>query len=359
MEVVRKSLNAKKTAVHMAIEESDLNKAIRDNKFKNSIETGKGSFKTIGDDRLPVEKDVFGLADDVAERVDEMPKYGYIAGAKEMDYPEIVGKNYGTNYVRFDPSIRERSTLTMADSLSGNSHARAAPASAINDPQMSSLLRLIEVDDTGRYVIGDKEGVRIFVQSGDYIDLVKAAKAPYLEAQMFGRVTLDDVVVIEVESKKYAAKLQRALKKAGKDNIEVKGSTYHTRFKAMADGHLDSYHSFNAVDIDALGAGYIDNILQSYAGGVLHKKAPGKSFGWFDDQLPESLNKFRGTVDGLKDAMSKWSLAEKRAYLKEFYRLMAEGKEGGLPKIFWSEYRKTQAGFTQDVFNEKLLDAYK
>ena len=63
------------------------------------------------------------------------------------------------------------------------------------------------------------------------------------------------------------------------------------------------YHSLNAADIDALGSSYIDNILNSYVGGTLNKKAPGKYGGWSDDQLPASLNKFRGTVGGLKEAM--------------------------------------------------------
>ena len=218
---------------------------------------------------------------------------------------------------------------------------------------------MIEVDDTGQYFIRDKEMIRNFVKSGDYSDLVKANRSPYLEAQMYGRLTLDDAVAIDVESKKYAAKLQRALKKAGYDHIEVKGSKYHTRLKAMADGHLDSYHSFNAVDIDALGAEYIDKILQSYAGAVLNTKAPGASFGWLNSAMPESINKFRATVSSAKDALANWTLAEKRIYLKEFYRLMAEGKEGGLPKLFWDDFKKTQAGFTQDVFNEKLLESYQ
>ena len=38
---------------------------------------------------------------------------------------------------------------------------------------------------------------------------------------------------------------------------------------------------------------------------------------------------------------------------------MAQGSKGGLPKVFWKEYNKMKAGFTQDVFNEKLLESYK
>ena len=127
----------------------------------------------------------------------------------------------------------------------------------------------------------------------------------------------------------------------------------------MGEGKLDSYHSFKAVDIDALGHAYINEILSNYAGGTLNKKLPGRIGGWSDNQFPASLNTFRNTAEDVNDAMANWSMAEKRAYLKEFYRLMAEGSEGGLPKLYWKEYKKTQAGFTQDVFNEKLLEAYK
>ncbi len=53
------------------------------------------------------------------------------------------------------------------------------------------------------------------------------------------------------------------------------------------------------------------------------------------------------------------SPAELRSFTREFYINVAKKEEGGLPEAYWGDYRESLGGFTEDVMDESLLEAYR
>ena len=384
-EAAAEALSEEKTDIYMAISGTNLNKVIRDGgKLKSSIETGKGSFKTIGEDRFKLEKNVFGLSDDALDDYDLLPKYGFLAGKNGMDYDNIVGFGYGENFIRFKPSARRKATATLGDSFNGNAQGqlRPAPATPLNDVQDRFLWPTVDFDDSGKlmarrdYTEFAKRDADRFMETRDYRDLTQSAGAEYIEVQMYGRLTLDDVAAIEVESKKFAASLSKSLRKKGFDEVEVVPSRHNSRLKAIWENRLDSVDSLSAKDITNLGDAYMDKIF----------KLRGEQLFTTGFRLGQSAFKFPGSLNAIRDKMvarygdriiadlgtdisqrtaasnalrESLTAADKREILTEWYRLIEQGKDGGMPKNFLIDYRKTKAGFTDDVFNPKLLESYE
>ena len=134
------------------------------------------------------------------------------------------------------------------------------------------------------------------------------------------------------------------------------GSKFDSRLADLAGGDLKAAGSLTPGDIDNLGDFYIEKIFRNIPGNAFAKKLPGQG-GWTDAQFPASINVFRNKYDGILDAL-KMPTSEKREFLREWYRLMAKRKQGGLPDTFWKDYRQNLAGFTDDVINEDLLKEY-
>ena len=52
-------------------------------------------------------------------------------------------------------------------------------------------------------------------------------------------------------------------------------------------------------------------------------------------------------------------MAEKRVFLKRIYAAIAKKEYGGLPKVLWSDFKVSKAGFTDDILNQDLLRRYR
>ena len=362
-EQIRRVTGAENTAVYAYVKEADAVKIIRDDKYKNSMETERGSFKVIGSDRLMrYESEIFGVPPEAMRNPDLLPKSGFLAGAETMDWPRIVGHGYGDVLLKFkNRRVRHRSTITLNDSLDGHhpETGHLAPAAPLEAPSRRLAVAgfdLNELDDAGGGVFGSAEARRKLMRGeGDYRDLLRAVGTTYryLEVQMFGKVDLDDLDAIIVETRRAEKRVKAALRKAGRTDIKVQYSAHHTRLKQMADGELEKYTSLSPDDIDRLGEFWLDHILLTTSI-PLEEMQPWRGWKW-----PPSIRKWREKYKGLGQAgMLHAPLAEKRAYLRDYFERIALKEKSGMPKALWEDFRKSHAGFTAQVANVRLLEAY-
>ena len=341
---------ADNSRVYMCIDGGVLEKKIirGDGKFKNSLEIGKGTFKTIGDERAKKERVIFGLSED--SNYDVMPKYGFVAGRETMDYEPIVGFGYGDTYVRFkDTSVRNRTTISCGDSYDGNKllrdnkgYSQSTPITSLERPDANFALGLPSLQSSA---IGEAAMKR-------YVDAKKLSDLQswtYVEAQIYGIVRIEDVDAIFVSSKKRMASLSKFIKKQGLD-IEILPCKYDTRLKLLENGFADydgkaaKYAiSLTDDDVDVLGEFYIDGLCKKFA--VSKGKTP-KSW--------ESLgDEFLSDMEAVKNGEA--TSAQKRRFLKSYYAEIRKKDKGVFSKGEWREYSPSYGGWTSDVLNEKLL----
>lgn len=342
---------AEESRVYMCMDASTLERKIikGDGKFKNSLETGKGSFKTIGEERATKERIMFGLSEDAD--FDVMPKYGFMAGKETMDYEPIVGFGYGDTYVRFrDSAIRSRTTITCGDSYdgnkllrNGNGYFQSTPAAALDKPDSNFALGILS------HSSGGADALKKITEA---VKLSDIQTSTYIEAQIYGALRIEDVDAIFVQSKKQLASLTKTLKKKGLD-IEVLPCKYDTRLKLLEDsfgnyeGKAAKYAlSLADADVDALGDFYIDGLCKRFAD-------PKNSF-WKRIDMPEE---FMETMSNI--ASDGASSAEKRTWLKSYYSELRKKGAGKFPKVWWQDYSPSYGGWTSDVLNEELLKGSK
>ena len=348
--IVEEALSAERTSTYIAIRRADLTRAVKEDRFKNSLETGKGSFKTVGTDRFDLEQSVFGINRTVGDVTpDDLPKYGFTAGSDDMDWDSMVGRGYGENFVEFHDGVRARSTRTLGDSFDGNKGGRATPATPVNDMNvddfLTALLNTIERDDP--YGEAGRRMMVKFASTGDYRDLLRAAKVDYAEVQMFGPLSLDDVRAIEVESLAYSRTLRRALDKAGHEHIPIRAARDHSRLQAIRTGEIDAFYSLSPDDIDAFGDFYINRVFEA-----TYKSYFGRSSEWRGTEFPEEVKPW---IQRIRDG-EPFTVEQKREALTAWYADLAKGPDSTLPKTFTKDFRKSKAGFTDDVMNRSLLD---
>lgn len=377
-----------KTDVYMSISSSTLEKKIilGDGKFKSSIETGKGTFGTIGEERAIKERKMFGMADDCG--VDDYPKYGFLSKQGQMSYENIVDWGYGDVYVCFDKrKIGNRSTFTIGDSYAHNSYydrsylerkardlkdklkyndwdtanvpkwkkelseiekllskdtawKEVAPASSLSAPNAKSLIGV------------NPERVKDILYEG--IDKLAASSGQYAECQIYGALSMDDVLRIEVSSKKTKKALEKALKKKGLD-IDIVPAKFDQRVKYLKegittyDGKASQYaHSLLPRDVDNLGESFVDGLSQRFADDTLGYLKNSKSNPFAD------IDGFVSFAEQIKSG--KATIKEKREFLKIFYEEMHKGKvKGRLPKVWYDDFRGSLGGWTDDLIDMDLL----
>ena len=326
--------------LYMAIKPSNLHKVLKSGRFKNSLETGKGTYKTIADARLIREREFFGLTESL-EVAEMAPKYAFAAGKRQMDWGNIMKFDYGDTYVKFRPAVRQRTTITLGDSFNKNSGLGVTPATPINAPKVD-LLRA----KAGRGVSDKSIGEALEARS--YKNLARAIDAEYVEAQIYGRLPTSAIESVEFASKRQMARFARAAKKAKLD-ITVKPSSQHERLYRMANGYDDSWSSLAARDIDRLGQQYIDKVWDRQRTYIYGRAARGNLR---ELKPPQHIREWAAKNQG------DVTLEQKREGLKLYYAEIAKKEAGGYPKFLWNKYRPTQAGFTDDVANEALLKGY-
>lgn len=377
-----------KTDVYMSISSNTLEKKIilGDGKFKSSIETGKGTFGTIGEERAIKERKMFGMADDCS--IDDYPKYGFLSKQGQMSYENIVDWGYGDVYVCFDKrKIGNRSTFTIGDSYAHNSYydrsylerkardlkdklkyndwdtanvpkwkkelseieellskdtawKEVAPASSLSAPNAKSLIGV------------NPERVKDILYEG--IDKLAASSGQYAECQIYGALSMDDVLRIEVSSKKTKKALEKALKKKGLD-IDIVPAKFDQRVKYLKegittyDGKASQYaHSLLPKDVDNLGDSFVDGLSKRFADDTLGYLKNSKSNPFAD------IDGFVSFAEQIKSG--KATIKDKREFLKIFYEEMHKGKvKGRLPKVWYDDFRSSLGGWTDDLIDMDLL----
>lgn len=332
--------------VYMCLDASTFEKQILkgDGKFKNSLETGKGTFKTIGEERATKERIMFGLSD---ADYDVMPKYGFVAGKETMDYEQIVSFGYGDTYVRFrDASVRGRTSITCGDSYDGNrllkgrtGYSMSSPVVSLDQPDANFSLGILshsrDVEDAMKELMSASK-------------LSDIQTSTYIEAQIYGVLRIEDVDAVFVQSKKQMASLTKLLKKQGLD-IEVLPCEYDTRLKYLADG-FTNYEGKASKYANSLTDGDLDLLGDFYVDGLTKRFADPRNRWWKDIPMPdEFMESMQRIYDGVAIA------TEKRTWLKSYYSELRKKGNGLFPKVWWQDYSPRYGGWVSDVLNENLL----
>lgn len=338
---VREAFGADKVSVYMAMSPATLNKVLAGDEVKNSLQTGKGTFKTIGEERAVKEKEFLGVTADPKDNPGGFPKYGYVAKKGVMDYDNIVAFGYGEVYVEFDDSIRERTTVTVGDSFNNNSNAVGLKIPAPLDNMGVAQLKYSN-EHRDKLVA---KSMQDYKKSGDFYDMIKVAE--YAEAQVYGKLEASHIKAVHVEDSGVAKKLESAIKKSGLP-IKVLPTNTHTRLKRLAEGDLDAWGKIGADDLPALGDKYID---RGFLAAGSNMWAPG----WKKD-----LPKFNlpVTKQALVDYPDQKTVPTdvKRKVMEEYIAESSKGATGTLPKVL--QRKPTGTGFTKTVFNQDLLKEY-
>jgi len=129
-------------------------------KFKNQHETGTSGGYLDSEYRKSAERTAFG------EDLEEFPIYGYIK--TENDYVDM----YGDARVVLKPSVRERTTITMDDSLENFTYKQVAP-SPLTKLRPQCIDNAYE-PETGKFLMS------------------------YIEAQIHGGLTLADIDYVDL-----------------------------------------------------------------------------------------------------------------------------------------------------------------
>lgn len=141
----------------------------RDGRMKTVHEVG-GKFEGYNEGRRNYEREVMGLDSDTP--VEDLPVYGYIGDIETADA-------YGPIAVKLKPETRERTTATVGDSLNGL-------------VQPYGVEQLPELDD-------DQLMSNIYGATNTHNYLAQGSIFDYMEAQVHGGVSLDDIESVTIE----------------------------------------------------------------------------------------------------------------------------------------------------------------
>jgi hypothetical protein len=179
------------SSVAIAIKDGPLAKMISSGEFKNRFEGGTGGAgkgnRKYAEARLKGERELFGIHEDAP--ASERPAYGFIEHNDRLTSTAAdIGENYGRSHVVLKDEAKARTTFTVGDSLDDrrgyNSHA-----SAVNDPILPAVIQ-----DGDPSVVPGKiaDDWRVNLAGGH------VASPRYIEAQVFGKITLADIKEIRV-----------------------------------------------------------------------------------------------------------------------------------------------------------------
>jgi len=148
---------------------------ISDQRLRNQFETGHSAGYFHPQARAELEHRVLGVP--LAAAPAERPIYGYLSGSDETH----ALPSYGSVIATLRPSLRQRATFTLGDSLDQTAHARI-PAFA---PTPLAAPELLSVD------------ARIDLLGASDFASASASSHRYAEAQIYGGVALEDVSTLE------------------------------------------------------------------------------------------------------------------------------------------------------------------
>ena len=382
-DLLKETFDPKNVAQYIGIDKKNMPKIIRDNKFKNSAESGKSASTTTAQERFDkFEKRIFNLPDmdlNNSQTYDLLPKYGFLGSADNISDAqyEVIGRAYGEIIVRFKTDIRPRSTTTIGDSMDMNQELALsiAPAMKINDIGIDFLVnfaRLYVREMPKESEVGKQRfkkmiaAFRKWSKTKNINDLRDAVDAEsYTEWQVYGILTLDNVdeIIIGNSVKEYK-RITSALKKAGYGHIKVTVNKYRKELDKLKAGFIEASDSLSPTDIDNLPDSIISDIMSTRPELLL------ESSRLIPNELKPLANKIRQII-GVTNTTSrkeKYKLFRNamrnnkipnlliRNYLHEYYRLVALKQNGPLPKIYWKEFRKTDTDWTEDLVDKSILN---
>ena len=385
---LRDTFSEDRVAQYIAIKMDNLVEVVATERIKGSSETGKGAFYIIGDERFDsYERRVFDLPRDTP--VEDRPKYGFIDSKDGITNEKILQLDYGENYIRLKPGVRERSTVTLGDSIGGNVEDpysdmsfNLTPAVPLADVS-ESLLDTYAVhrafmrnqraeadpnkDDYDKKQAKAKrremlDKLKEWGRTHDHNALLAAATSRdvgyYIETQVHGKLTLDDVDAILMQSRQDAGRIRTMLFQEGYKDIKVVAADHDTRLAAVTGPVKTPWHKrLGPEDLQRLRDEDVVKVLDGHFANEYIKDLK---------QIPESLDVLRAEyLEKLGEVGDKHSpeLADvTRRYITEFIRLQEMGREGGLPLITtyvgdptWELYEPAKTGWTADMLNKNLL----
>ena len=376
-----------KGAIKRSLDDTSAYVPMTDDAIQDAINTGKiksgadkaGRVKEEAVDRFnTTEKRIFGMTDDAVEHPDEMPKYGILSGADELDATDIPDMTMGVNYIKLKPETKNRSTVTLGDSKDRNRKcglvtqiirraAKAvdsgftcdddtAPAVPLSDPDETLLFGYVK-RQTGQN--NEKISLKTFGESENYQDL--AIHADFLEAQIFGGLDLNHIDTIYVESKKFGKFVEDLLKAKGYTGITVKPSPMHSKLLKLWETGDDP--DILGLEVAKFGDEYIDRLHETILPKLLDWNIPQIDYifrmkhmlKWMDDVDPVVVaSPLEATKEAFETVMKNMTMKQKRSFVKDWI-VQRTKSDGGIPTQFQVTIDPINKGWIWDIADQTLL----
>ena len=154
--------------------------------------------------------------------------------------------------------------------------------------------------------------------------------------------------------------LERALKKAGREDVEVIPSKNSPDLYALASGVIGAHGWLGPEDIGRLGDWYIRDLYNQigslYRGWDQKRGRRGYRAGAFAP-LPPRMEAWRETID-TDCPFGSMKVEAMRSFLSDHYSHLLKKKDSGMPEYWWKSMKTSKVGFTADVTNPDLLQKY-
>jgi hypothetical protein len=187
----------KNSDVHTRTSTDSLFKILEDGRFKSQMETGTSRGALDPSYRKEVSYKLFGTPAGTADDAYEI--YGYM-GTKDL-VDETFGymgvEHYGEVIIKFKPTIRSRTTITVGDSLGLPGYGKTKCVGQLLDQPFKTINgEIFDMDD----IIYSKDAVAKFANKGyNARAITEVSRASYVEAQLHGGVLVDDIAEVMLD----------------------------------------------------------------------------------------------------------------------------------------------------------------
>lgn len=312
-------LNPERAEVRMRIDEDILRDRVLkgDGRFKNQFETNSSNGYLSHDTRGRVEQELFHIPPESDAL--EHPIYGYVS---DIDTDARAAGHYGNVIVRFKEPVRERTTVTLGDSLDefgsswgGGTVNRPYP-SPINKPSIHSLGQA-------------DERAKALADGGRLDEYTQMSSHSYWEAQFQGGLGIDDVEEVILRSTTNTAERKELI-----DLLEKKG----IKHREIQQGEQ-----------------YEDMVIRTRGGGSTDVAKVAEYRRDVQTLMGE------GTPDRLIEntlTMKHGGSAAVRAEIKAILKQEAEAGSKAIGKYGKSVTELRDAGISEDDILDSMLDYY-
>ena len=224
------------SSVYMAIPIKALDKIFESGVFKNSAQSlsglgvkyaGKSAKAEVSIKRRfeLVEKPILGINN--MDDLDLLPKYGFLASKEQMDNKKMPN-TYGPIKIQFKDDVKNQGTFTLDDTWNLNVGGwDICPPSSMANLNTQVMAPLI-----GRKALdihkNDKKGLNLlrkramrWVKSGSYKDLQALSESKYLEVQLYGSITTNQISRIWVQTSEQQELVEKLLHQHELSDISI------------------------------------------------------------------------------------------------------------------------------------------